>query len=154
MVNLKRKLQIEQLDDKFEKLSIVGAVDIPAKGWIFSIRTAMNMSLAQLAKRLKKTIPSVKEIEEREQTKTITLNNLIEVANALDLRFYYGFLPREASIGKMVEKRAQQVARDIVLRTSHTMGLEDQQNSEVRIERAIRERAAMIREEIPKYLWD
>ena len=154
MGDLKRKLQLEQLDNKFEKLSVAGTVDIPAKGWIFSIRTALNMSLTQLAKRLKKTVPSVKEIEEREQAKTITLNKLIEVADALDLRFYYGFLPREASIGKMIEKRAHEVARDIVLRTSHTMGLEDQQNSEARLERAIRERATMIREEMPKYLWD
>jgi predicted DNA-binding mobile mystery protein A len=112
------------------------------------------MSLVQLAKRLNKTPVSVKEIEEREQSKTITLKKLIEVGEALDLRFVYGFVPKESSIEKMIEKRAQQVARELVMRTSHTMKLEDQENTEQRLQQAIRDRAALLKQEMPKHLWD
>jgi predicted DNA-binding mobile mystery protein A len=96
----------------------------------------------------------VKEIEEREQHKTITLKKLIEVGEALDLQFVYGFLPKESSIEKMIDKRAQQVARDVVMRTSHTMKLEEQENREERLQQAIKDRADILKQEMPKHLWD
>jgi predicted DNA-binding mobile mystery protein A len=154
MVNLNKKLLIEQLDKKLEKFSVLKEADVPPRGWINAIRTAMNMSLVQLAKRLKKTSVSVKEIEEREQNKTITLNKLMEAAEALDLQFVYALLPKESSIEKIIEKRALQVAREIVMRTSHSMKLEEQENREERLQRAIKDRADQIKQEMPKYLWD
>ena len=155
MTNIRNKrLLIEQLDRKFSELSSLKEIEIPPNGWIKAIRTAMNMSLVQLAKRLKKTPVSVREIEEREQNKNITLKKLIEVANALDLQFIYAFIPRDFSLEKMIEKRAQHVAREIVMRTSQTMKLENQENTEDRIRKAIEDRVEHIKQEIPKYLWD
>jgi predicted DNA-binding mobile mystery protein A len=154
MVDLNKMLLIEQLDKKLEKFSVLKEADIPPRGWINAVRTAMNMSLVQLAKRLKKTSVSVKEIEEREQNKTITLNKLIEVAEKLDLQFVYALLPKESSIEKIIEKRALQVAREIVMRTSHSMKLEEQENRDDRLQRAIKDRAEQIKQEMPKYLWD
>ena len=154
MDNLKRKLMVEQLDRKLESLASLKTVEMPPKGWINAIRTTLNMSLAQLARRLNKTAVTVKEMEEREQDKSITLKKLIEVGNALDLQLVYGFLPKESSIEKMIEKRAQQIAREIVMRTSHSMALEDQENTAKRLEKEINSRAEILAREIPKYLWD
>jgi len=154
MTNSNRRLVVEQLDRKLMKFQPLTTVEIPTEGWINTIRRSLNMSLAQLAKRLGKTPATVKEIEEREQNKTITLKKLIEVSRALDLQFVYGFVPRESSIDKMIEKRAQQVAREIVMRTSQTMKLEDQENREERLHQATKERADSLRQEIPKHLWD
>lgn len=154
MVDLNRKLTLEQIDKKMQKFAVIEDSNLPQKGWIYSIRTALNMSLAQLGRRLKKTAQSVKEIEERERDKSLTLKRLIEVAEALNLRFVYGFVPKDSSIENMIEKRAFEVAREIVIRTSHTMSLEDQQNSEVRLQNAIKDRAEKIKQEMPKYLWD
>ena len=154
MDKLNRKLMIEQLDGKLAKLHVLKEVEVPSKGWINAIRTTLNMSLVQLAKRLNKTSVSVKEIEEREQNKTITLKKLIEVGEALDLQFVYGFLPKESSIEKMIDKRAQQVAREVVMRTSHTMKLEDQENREERLQQALKDRADILKQEMPKHLWD
>jgi len=154
MVDLNKKLLIEQLDKKLEKFSVLKETDVPPRGWINAIRTAMNMSMVQLAKRLKITSVSVKEIEEREQNKTITLNKLMEAAEALDLQFVYALLPKESSLEKIIEKRALQVAQEIVNRTSHSMKLEDQENREERLQRAIKDRADQIKQEMPKYLWD
>ncbi len=154
MDKLNKKLMVEQLDRKLKKLHVLKDVEVPSKGWINAIRTTLNMSLVQLAKRLNKTSVSVKEIEEREQNKTITLKKLIEVGEALDLQFVYGFLPKESSIEKMIDKRAHQVARDVVMRTSHTMKLEEQENREERLQRAIEDRADTLKQEMPKHLWD
>ncbi len=154
MDKLNRKLMVEQLDRKLAKMQVLKDVEVPSKGWINAIRTAVNMSLVQLAKRLKKTSVSVKEIEEREQNKTITLKKLIEAGEALDLQFVYGFLPKESSIEKMIDKRAQQVAREIVMRTSHTMKLEEQENREERLRQATKDRADILKQEMPKHLWD
>lgn len=154
MVDLNKKLLIEQLDRKFVKIADLRDFEIPPKGWINAIRTGLNMSLVQLAKLLKKTSVSVKEIEQREEEKGITLKKLTEVAEALDCRFIYGFIPNEGSLEKTIEKRALEVAKEIVMRTSHSMKLEDQENTEERIKKAIQDRAKKIINEMPKYLWD
>jgi mobile mystery protein A len=154
MVNLDKRLLIDQLDRKLERISVLRGLEIPSKGWIHTIRTSLNMSLVQLAKRLKKTPVSVKEIEQREENKTITLKKLMEVSEALDFQFVYAFLPKESSIEQLIEKRAQQIAREIVMRTSHSMKLEEQENREARLQKAIKERADQIQREMPKYLWD
>ncbi len=154
MIDLNKRLQIEQLDRKLQKYSVFAETDLPSKGWIYSIRTALNMSLAQLGKRLKKTAQSVKEIEQREQDKSLTIKRFIEVAEALNLRFVYGFVPKDQSLENMIEKRAFEVAKEIVMRTSHSMALEDQKNSEERLQKAIKDRTDLIKNEMPKYLWD
>jgi len=46
------------------------------------------------------------------------------------------------------------LATEIVMRTNNTKTLEDQQNSKERIARAIAQKTAEIKFEMPKYLWD
>jgi len=46
------------------------------------------------------------------------------------------------------------MAKDIVLRTSASMKLEDQENEPARIERAITEKARDIKDKMPRFLWD
>jgi predicted DNA-binding mobile mystery protein A len=154
MKDLNKKLMIEQLDRKFEKLAVLKDLEISPKGWINAIRTGLNMSLVQLAKRMKKTSVSIKEIEQREEDKGITLKKLSEVAEALDCHFVYAIVPKDGTLEKSIEKRAFEVAKEIVMRTSHTMKLEDQENSDERIKKAIKDRAEKIKNEFPKYLWD
>ena len=154
MKNLNRKLMVEQLDRKMAKLHLLKETEVPSKGWLNAVRTTLNMSLVQLGKRLSKTSVAIKEIEEREQSKTITLKKLIEVGEALDLQFVYGFVPKEASVKNMIEQHARHVAREVVMRTSHTMKLEEQENREERVQQAITERAEQLQREMPKYLWD
>lgn len=150
----KRKLMIEQLDRKIKTLSSFKETDIPSKGWIHTIRTAMNMSLSQLGKKLGKTPQTVREIELREESRNITLKKLLEVAEVLDLKLIYGFVPNDGSVQDMIEARARELAKKIVLRTSQTMKLEDQEVPEERLVKAIDERAAKIIADMPRTLWD
>jgi len=150
----KKKLIREQLDKKIIKFNDLQDLVVPPSGWIFSIRQGINMSLRQLGQRLSITPQSVKEIEEREKNGTISIKVLKQVASALNMKFVYGFIPKEKTLEKMIKARAEKLARIIVERTSVQMGLEDQRASQERLEKAIKEKTEELENEIPKILWD
>lgn len=150
----KQKLLVEQVDRKLSSLKKMEKIIPPQKGWFYTIRTALKMSLRQLGKRLNMSAQSVKEIEEREASGAITIRSLREAAAALDMKLVYGFVPKELSIEKMIEKRANELAREIVTRASHSMELEDQENSNERIKLAIKSKAEELKNKMPNYLWD
>jgi predicted DNA-binding mobile mystery protein A len=100
------------------------------------------------------TAQSVKEIETREKLGTISINTLKQVGMALDMRLIYGFIPNDKSLEQMIQRKALEIAKEIVKRTSGSMALEDQENTMERIKEAINERAEQIKNEMPKYLWD
>lgn len=150
----KKKLIQEQLDSKLAKFGDLEHIIVPPNGWIFSIRQGLNMSLRQLGERLSVTPQSVSEIEQREKSGTVSLKVLNHVASALDMKFVYGFIPKEKSLANMVEKKAAELAKIIVERTSVQMNLEDQKNSEARIKKAINEKTEELANELPRYLWD
>jgi len=150
----KKKLLIEQLDQKLEKFKDAGMVQAPQKGWINTIRTTLNMTRDQLGAKLNLTKGAIQKIEERESTGQITLNKLTDVGNALDMQFIYGFIPREESIEKLINIKAEKLARKIVLRTNHNMKLEDQGISDSKINDSIIDLANEIKREMRKSLWD
>ena len=149
-----KKLLVEQLDRKLLPFQSLKVVAIPEKGWIQTIRTSLNMSLRQLAKKLDITTQGAKNIEYRESKGSISINILKEVANALDMKFVYGFVPKQNSMEEYIESKAKDLARKIVLRTSHNMVLEDQGNTDNRIKQSINELADDITREMKKSLWD
>ena len=150
----KKKLIIDQLDNKLAKLSALQDIALPSNGWIYSIRTALGMSLRQLGNLLNITPQSVKDIEKREKAGTVSIKVLKQAARVLNMKFVYGFIPENKTIDKMIEDRATKLASEIVKRTSASMLLEDQQNSEERIEAAIKETALELKNKLPRYLWD
>lgn len=77
-----------------------------------------------------------------------------EVAKAMDIQLVYGFIPNQGSLEALIEKKASELATRIVMRTSNSMKLEDQQNSDKRLQKAIKERTRMLVNEMPKILWD
>jgi predicted DNA-binding mobile mystery protein A len=149
-----KKLVLEQLDRKLGSFTKIDTNNIPSSGWIKSIRSALNMSLMQLGKKLNKTRQGVKKIEEREATGSISIKSLKEVGEALNMKLVYGFIPEHGSLEKLVEIKAHNLARKIVLRTSHNMKLENQGNSDKRISQAIDDLASEIKREMRKSLWD
>lgn len=150
----KKKLQIEQLENKLSGFSKVQKVVAPPTGWLKAVRVSLGMSLQQLADKLSITKQSVQEIELREKEGAITLKNLRETANALDMQLVYGLVPKDGSIEKLIDRKARELATRIVLRTSNTMKLEDQENTQQRLKKAIEDRTAVIKNELPKMLWD
>ena len=154
MKNSKQALSIEQVDRKLKSFRALNEVIVPKKGWINTVRTALKMSLRQLGEKMEITPQSISEIEQREANESITLKSLRETAQALDMQLVYGFIPKEGSLEKMIEKRATEIALKIVMRTSNTMKLEDQENSKKRLEKNIKSKAREIIDTMPKHLWD
>lgn len=154
MKNTKQYLIVRQIDKKLLPLKVLKDTTVPSKGWIHTMRTALQMSLRQLSAKASIVPQSLKDMENREVAGTITLNTLRAVANAMDMQLVYGFVSKNKSLEQMIEKRAKQLATEIVMRTNNTMTLEDQQNSKERIEEAIAQKTNEIKSEMPKYLWD
>jgi predicted DNA-binding mobile mystery protein A len=154
MKNTKQWLIIEQLDQKLAKLKPLSESIVPTEGWINTIRNAMKMSLRQLSKKIGMTPQSLRDIEQREKQKTVSLKTLQDVANALDMQLVYALIPKNESIEQIIEKRASQVAQQIVLRTANTMRLEDQENSKNRLEKALDDKTNELKLTLPRYLWD
>jgi predicted DNA-binding mobile mystery protein A len=154
MKTANQKLLIEQLDRKLIPFKDLEAIVIPPKGWINTTRTALKMSLRQLGNRLNISPQSVKELENRESNGSLTIKSLKEAGLALNLKLVYGFVPMDGSIEKIIENRAFELAREIVARTSQSMKLENQENKEERLKKAIEIKAREIIDKMPKILWD
>lgn len=150
----KKLLQLRQMDAKIKTYRVLSKTAFPPTGWIKAVRLALGMSLEQLGNKLSITKQSMQALEEREQSGAITIKSLREAAEALDMQLVYGFVPKDGSLDALLDRKARELARQIVLRTSTTMKLEDQENSPERIKQAIEERAADIKNEMPKTLWD
>ncbi|RYG03241.1 MAG: mobile mystery protein A [Chitinophagaceae bacterium] len=147
-------LQLQQLDGKMEMFKNLQKVTVPPTGWVKAIRLALGMSLDQLGKKLSITKQSTQALEEREKEGAVTIRALREAANALDMQLVYGFVPKDRSMDALVERKAKELAVQIVMRTSNNMKLEDQENSSERLQKAIEERAGLLKSEMPKALWD
>ncbi len=130
---MNKKLQIEQLEAKIKASAPSPDIATPPIGWIKAIRSALGMSLQQLANRLSITKQSAQEIEQREKGGSISIKSLRETARALDMEFVYGFVPKDGSLDALIDRKARKLATKIVSRTSNTMKLDDQENSEERI---------------------
>lgn len=150
----KISLQIEQLNTKMYGLLELKKIIPPPLGWIKAVRTSLGMSLQQLGNKLAITKQSVSDIEKREVEGTISLKTLREAANALDMELVYAFVPKDGSLDALIERKAKELATQIVMRTSNTMKLEDQEVSYGRIQKAIEERTQSLKNELPKILWD
>jgi predicted DNA-binding mobile mystery protein A len=149
-----KKLLIEQLDQKLAHFRDAGMVLVPQKGWVNTIRTTLNMTRDQLGNKLEVTKGAIQKIEEREATGQITINKLKDVGNALNMKFIYGFIPKDGTIESLINLKAEKLARKIVLRTNQHMKLEDQGISEDKIEYSINDLANEIKREMRKSLWD
>ncbi len=147
-------LLVRQLDKKLSSLGPLLEIIPTSEGWISLLRKTLKMSLRQLGTRMKITPQSVRDIERREKEGSITLNTLRDAGDALNMKLVYGFIPKDGSLERMIELKAFEMAKSIVKRTSNTMKLEDQENSQERLAEAIKELTQELKKEVPKSLWD
>lgn len=150
----KRKLMIEQLDQKLQPFSETRKVLVPERGWVKTVRTALNMTMAQLGTKLNMTRQGVNRIEESETNGTITLNSLNDVAKAMDLKLVYALVPRDGTINDLIQIKAEELAKKIVLRTNQNMKLENQGIGDEKLAETIKELAEEIKNEMRRSLWD
>ena len=150
----KKKLLIEQLDQKLSPFKDTKVVQVPQKGWINNIRTSLNMTMDQLGTKLGLTKGAIQKIEEREAMGQITINKLRDVGGALNMQLVYGFVPNDGTIDGLIDSKANKLARKIVLRTNQNMKLEAQGINDKKINQSIKDLATEIKREMRKSLWD
>lgn len=148
-INLAR----EQLDETLKKFLPLKIVTPPRKGWIRAIRNALGMTGEQLAVRLHANKQRVSRIEQDERLGKVTLKTLINVAEALDCEFIYGFVPRE-SLEQTVRNQAKSVAQKRMSRSNQMMRLEKQELSNEDKEKVLNGLIGDITSTMPKSLWD
>ncbi|MEM7574025.1 MAG: mobile mystery protein A [Bacteroidota bacterium] len=149
-----RRLRIAQLDGQINSYQHLRDQLPPEKGWLHAIRTAIGMSFRQFGNKLGVSPQAAKKIELREEHGALTIGGLQEAAAALELQFVYALIPKEGSLEKMIEQRANALAREIVLKTAHTMELEDQGLDQQALRLAVEDRATEIMRNLPKQLWE
>lgn len=150
----KAKLLVEQLDRKLEPFLDTKMISMPERGWINTIRTSLNMTMAQLGSKLNITRQGVKRIEDSEARGSITIRSLKEVANAMELKLVYALIPKEETIHDLVDSKAIQLAKKIVSRTNQNMKLEGQGIGDDKIDETVRKLAGEIKREMRRSLWD
>ena len=120
--NLNRQIR-RQLDERISALS--ETPQRPENGWIRTVRQALGMSSKDLAERMGVHSSRVPRIESDETKDSVTLSSLERAAQAMDCRLVYQFVPN-GSFEEIVRRRARELARHRVSKTSRTMALEDQ----------------------------
>lgn len=147
------QLRIQQLDKQLDSWS-TNAPLVPTSGWITVLRKTLGMPLRALGARMGMTAEGAKRLELREAEGAITIQALRKAADALDMRLHYALIPKDGSLEKLIERKAREMAQDIVLSTHQSMKLEGQAVSEERLKAAINEKTAELCRELPKQLWD
>ena len=100
-------------------------IRIPAEGWIRTVRKALGMSGAQLARRMGVTRARIAQAEQAELEGGITLKSMQATAEAMGCRFVYAFVPPD-TIETLIIAQARRKAEAIVATASKHMALEDQ----------------------------
>lgn len=118
-----KQIQLQNLDNHFKKMCFETK---PKSGWIKTIRQALAMPLGYIADKLNISEQSVNQLENNEAFETISLKSLRKLAEAIDCELHYAIIPRERSLQKIIQKRAEFKARLIIKEVNKTMELEDQ----------------------------
>lgn len=145
-----RKLLRRRLDHELGKLIRA----IPAQrrgGWIKPVRTALGMSGAELARRLRVTTAAVHALEKTESARTITMASLEAAAEALDCKLVYALVPK-TSLEETARRQATKVAAAMTNSVRHSMRLESQEPSAEENRRQIEALAEELIDS-PRQLW-
>ena len=147
-----KKLIREQLDSKLSTLKGFTAQGLKSIGWIKTIREALGMTSTNLASRVGVNQSRIIHMEKAESDGNIKISTMEKVADALDMDFVYGFVPR-TSLNEMVRQQAQKIALHKMERLDNTMRLELQELSSEEKERALKDMIDRILIDGPKDFW-
>lgn len=104
----------------------VRSLEAPNEGWIATVRKALGMSAAQLARRLGVTRARVSHLEKTEMSGGVTLRTMDITAKAMGCRFVYAIVPVEGRVADGIAAQARRKAEALVARAGTHMALEQQ----------------------------
>lgn len=128
-------------------------ITVPPEGWLCSVRKALQMSGAQLGRRLNVTRARISHAEKNELEGRITIKTMQQMAEAMGCRFVYTIVP-ENTIEDIIKERAHVKASELVALANKHMALEDQtlspEQRDFEVERLQRD----MMDKLPSDFWD
>ncbi len=128
-------------------------ISTPTEGWVRTVRKALNMSGAQLARRMKVTRARVQKIETAELDGAVTLKTMQSTAQAMDCRFVYAIVP-EQEIENLVKEQARKKAAALIQTANTHMALEAQALPDDKVNYEIERLTQEILNKMPLDFWD
>ncbi len=151
--NWGKTLAREQLDIKLKKFQWLRELGIPPKGWIKALRFALGMNGRQLANRLEVSKQNISQLENGELEGSVSLKVMQRVGEAMDCKFFYGFVPN-STLKNTVRERAERVAWSNIERVNQSMRLEGQDISDKEVQKIWKKEVERLTNEMPGNLWD
>jgi predicted DNA-binding mobile mystery protein A len=126
---------------------------VPSEGWLRTMRKAVGMSGAQLARRMGVTRARIAAAEQAELSGGVTLKSMQIAAEAMGCRFVYAVVPHQ-SVEDMVTSQARKKALAIVGTASKHMALEGQALPDDKIAQRLARLTQDIARDMPPGFWD
>jgi predicted DNA-binding mobile mystery protein A len=147
---LQQKIIRKQISRRLDALIEIQKQFKGIDSWIDYVRSALGMSVVQLAGRLGLAQSSVSTSIKLEKEGRVTIEKLREVANAMDCDLVYGFVPRK-KINEIVHDQAVKKTIQLMDEAETHMSLEDQK---VLLDKNERMKDLVEDRLYSKHLWD
>jgi predicted DNA-binding mobile mystery protein A len=131
----------------------VGGIKTPPEGWLRTVRSALGMSGADVAKRMGFTRARITQAEQAELSGGVTLKSMHAAAEAMGCRFVYAIIPATGRIEDIVAAQARKKAMAIVGTASTHMALENQKLPDDKIAQEIERLTREIAQKMPSDFW-
>lgn len=154
MDSSKKMLRIAQLDQILDRFRVLENAPMPKIGWVRTVRLTLGMSMRQLGERMGVTAQAVAQMEERESQGAVTMESLQSAAHAMDMKLVYALLPQEGTLESMIEARALELAREMVLSEMKDLPASDREIMTQRLEKNVLAKALELRAKIGRGFWD
>lgn len=143
--------QYQEIVDKAARQA--AGLPTPPEGWLRTLRKALGMSGAQLARRLGVSRAQIAQSEKNELSGAITLRTLQNMAEAMGGRVVYTIVPHEG-IETLLNKRAKEKAEQLMSRIDTHMALESQLLEGERHQFEMQRLEQELLREMPADFWD
>jgi predicted DNA-binding mobile mystery protein A len=125
----------------------------PPEGWIVTMRKALGISPAHIARRLGVTRDAIYQSERNERDEVISLGQMRKVAQAMGGKLVYAIIPADGKVEDIILAQARLKARELVKRASSHMALESQSLSLQQNAENIATLAIELARDMPKDFW-
>ena len=132
----------------------IRAIPHPPEGWLRTVRKALGISGAQLARRIGVTRALVSQTEKNEAAGTATLKTLQQMAEAMGCNLVYAIVPMTGTTEEIIAQRAKEKARALVEKAGGHMALEAQGLSSEQMRYEIERLQRQMLADMPSDLWD
>ena len=147
-------LKINLLSRKLIPFAGLRSSRLPSAGWVAAIRSALNMTMEQLGRKMNISRQAISQLEAREAAGSISVQNLREAAAALDMQLVYAIIPKDGTLEEHVENRARAMAYEIINSSNQQMSLEDQMVNDEKVTYMVKEMTSELVRKVDRQLWD